>query len=102
MVEAPKEFKNFFKNFNFLKIFTNYNIGNIPFQSKFNLQANDQIICNHLCSQDYIFENYDLFLDKITELKEVIFCSKKISNNDIKKFLKKISFSLINELLSKN
>lgn len=90
MVEAPKEFKNFFKNFNFLKIFTNYNIGNIPFQSKFNLQANDQIICNHLCLQDYIFENYDLFLEKITECKGGYFLnSKKISNNDIKEILEK-------------
>ena len=82
MVEAPREFKNFFKNFNLIKIFTNCNIGNIPFQSKFNLQ-DDQIIFNHLCSQDYIFENYELFIDKITECKGGYFLNSiKINNNE--------------------
>ena len=90
MVEAPSEFKNFFKNFNFLKIFTNCNIGNIPFQSKFNLQDNDQIICNYLCLQDVIFENYDLYIDKITECKGGYFLNaKKINNDDIKEILER-------------
>ncbi len=45
---------------------------------------------NHLCSQDYIFENYELFIDKITECKGGYFLnSKKISYNDIKEILEK-------------
>ena len=90
MVEAPSEFKNFFKNFNFLKIFTNCNIGNIPFQSKFNFQDNDQIICNYLCLQEYIFENYDLNIENVTLNKGGYFLeAKKISNDDIKEILER-------------
>ena len=98
MVEAPSEFKNFFKNFNFLKIFTNCNIGNIPFQSKYNLTDNDQIICNYLCLQDCIFENYDLFIDKITENKGGYFLNaKKINNDDIKEILER-NFPFIDKM----